>query len=43
MPFHSASSAALMISMLSISRRSCGWLPEGALTDNLVLNFLDLS
>ncbi|XP_023534316.1 protein NUCLEAR FUSION DEFECTIVE 6, chloroplastic/mitochondrial-like isoform X1 [Cucurbita pepo subsp. pepo] len=29
MPFHSASSAALMISMLSISRRSCGWLPEG--------------
>ncbi|XP_022140726.1 protein NUCLEAR FUSION DEFECTIVE 6, chloroplastic/mitochondrial-like isoform X1 [Momordica charantia] len=29
MPFHSASSSALMTSMLSISRNSCGWLPEG--------------
>ncbi|XP_011649974.1 protein NUCLEAR FUSION DEFECTIVE 6, chloroplastic/mitochondrial isoform X2 [Cucumis sativus] len=29
MPFHSVSSSALMTSMLSISRHSCGWLPEG--------------
>ncbi|KAF8008000.1 hypothetical protein BT93_K1859 [Corymbia citriodora subsp. variegata] len=29
LPYHTATSSALMTSMLSISRRSCGWLPDG--------------
>ncbi|CAK9315482.1 unnamed protein product [Citrullus colocynthis] len=33
MPFHSASSSALMTSMLSITRHSCGWLPEACNDD----------
>ncbi|XP_071724931.1 uncharacterized protein [Rutidosis leptorrhynchoides] len=28
-PFHSANASAVMTSLLSISRCSCGWLPEG--------------
>ncbi|XP_038887457.1 protein NUCLEAR FUSION DEFECTIVE 6, mitochondrial-like isoform X3 [Benincasa hispida] len=29
LPFHSATSSALMISMLSVSRHNYGWLSEG--------------
>ncbi|KAI3502092.1 hypothetical protein L1887_30123 [Cichorium endivia] len=29
-PFHAVTSSALMTSMLILSRRTCGWLPEGS-------------
>ncbi|CAH1414618.1 unnamed protein product [Lactuca virosa] len=29
-PFHGVTASALMTSMLTLSRRTCGWIPEGS-------------